>query len=96
MEQNNSQSIFENEFEIFQKLEEKIDGVLVRAGELKAERDVAINQKNELESLLRRREAQIVQLQDKLNEAERKALTPEKENLIKQKLQSLIERLDEY
>jgi len=80
----------------FQILEDKISLLLTKFGELKEQRDRAVQQKAELETLLRRRETQIAQLQDNLAEAQKRSLTPEKEKLIKDKLQGLLNRLQEF
>jgi hypothetical protein len=86
----------ENQMEALVKLEEKLERLFQRLKELKEERDLAVKQRGELEGLLRRRETQIAQLQDKLNEAETRTLNPEKEALIKNKLQNLLHKLDEF
>ena len=88
--------MLDSELEVFSQLEAKIDRLLQRYEELKKERDTALRQKTELETLLRRRETQIAQLQDNLAEAKSRSISPEKEKLIKQKLQELADRLQNY
>lgn len=88
--------VLDSELEVFSQLETKIDRLLQRYEEVKKERDTAVRQKVELETLLRRREAQIAQLQDNLAEAKSRSISPEKEQLIKQKLQELADRLKNY
>ena len=89
----NSSDMFDSELKIFNQLEGKIDLLVEKYKKLKSERDTAMRQKSELETLLRRRETQIAQLQDNLAEAQKRALSPEKEKLIKEKLLGLSERL---
>jgi|GEM_PF-1664860 len=88
--------MLDSELEIFSQLEAKIDRLLQRYEEMKKERDTAVRQKTELETLLRRRETQIAQLQDNLAEAKTRSISPEKEKIIKQKLQELADRLQNY
>jgi len=96
MSQSNSSKFLDSELKGFQILEDKISLLLTKFGELKEQRDRAVQQKAELETLLRRRETQIAQLQDNLAEAQKRSLTPEKEKLIKDKLQGLLNRLQEF
>ena len=96
MSQSNSSKFLDSELKGFQILENKIGLLLKKFNELKEQRDRAVQQKAELETLLRRRETQIAQLQDNLAEAQKRSLTPEKEELIKEKLQGLLNRLQEF
>lgn len=96
MAQSKDAPLLESEFEVFKALEEKIDALLKRVSDMKEQRDKALQQKTELETLLRRRETQIAQLQDNLAVAQKRALTPEKEKMIKDKLRGLVDRLQEF
>jgi len=96
MAQSKDAPLLESEFEVFKALEGKIDQLLKRLSDLKEQRDKAVQQKTELESLLRRRETQIAQLQDGLAAAQKRTLSPEKEKFIKDKLRGLVERLQEF
>ncbi|MBC8278203.1 MAG: hypothetical protein H8E46_08225 [FCB group bacterium] len=96
MSQSNSSKFLDSELKGFQILEDKIGLLLKKFSELKGQRDRAVQQKAELETLLRRRETQIAQLQDNLTEAQKRSLTPEKEELIKGKLQGLLTKLQDF
>jgi hypothetical protein len=96
MAQSKDTPLLDPEFEVFKALEDKIDQILKRLADMKEQRDKALQQKTELESLLRRRETQIAQLQDSLATAQKRALSPEKEKLIKDKLRGLVDRLQEF
>ncbi len=89
-------NLLDAELDIFRKLEERLDLLLKKMSELKKQRDRAIQQKSELESLLRRRETQIAELKDKLASAQRRTISPEKEKVIKERLQGLLNRLQEF
>lgn len=96
MSQRNPSKLLDSELEEFRLLEEKIDLLLEKFNELKEQRDRAVQQKTELETLLRRRETQIAQLQNNLAEAQQRSISPEKEELIKGKLQGLLNRLQDF
>ena len=96
MNQENTPSLLNTEIAGFQELEEKIERVLERLAELRTERDETLKQKTELENILQHKETQINQFQEKLNAAERRTLSPEKEEAIKNRLQNLIDKLDEF
>lgn len=94
MTEHNHAPLLEAEIESFSRLEEKIDQLLERMEALKQERDLAVAQRSETEELLRRRETEIEQLKQKLEEAQTRTLDPEKESVIREKLTGLLNKLD--
>ena len=96
MNQNKSESMLDEEINNFILLEEKVDLVLKRMADLISERDLVLKQKSEMETLLHRREADVVELKERLQEAEKRAFNPEKAGIIKNKLTSLLKKLEEF
>lgn len=92
MEETHSNKTFD--FTTLQELEDKIERVLLRLAELKAERDEALKQKSELENILNVRDTRITQLETELEKIKKEAIPPEKAEKIKARLNSLLERLN--
>jgi hypothetical protein len=96
MDQSDPKAVLEIELKRFNQLESKIEKLIDHISALKKERDSALKQRAEIEVVLRRREAEIAQLKDNLNNAEKRAIDPQKTEAIKNKISNLIEKLDEF
>jgi hypothetical protein len=96
MKESGTKHILDAEIKNFNLLEQKVVRLIESAATLKRERDQAIKQKTELETLLRRREAEIADLKSRLSEQASKSLDPDKAELIKNKLSGLLDRLKEF
>ena len=95
MNQSAGKSILE-EIKSFPVLEEKVRQLIGRLTSLKDERDTLVKQLMELEGHLQEHQTEVTGLREKLRDPSRGTLDSDKSEIIKKRLNGILDKLEEF